>query len=69
MSKQTEWNNSFMAKAYDRIGIVVPKGRKAEITARLKEEGKTLGGYLNTVLREYLGVTEDEWGMTQKPPR
>lgn len=69
MSKQTDWNNNFMRRAYDRIDIVVPKGRKAELNERLKAEGKTLSGFLNTVLREYLGVSEADWGITQKPPR
>ena len=69
MSKQTDWNNDFMRRTYDRIGFVVPKGRKAQLDERLKAEGKTLSGFLNTVLREYLGVSDANWGITQKPPR
>ena len=69
MSKQTDWNNDFMRRTYDRIGFVVPKGRKAQLDERLKAEGKTLSGFLNTVLREYLGVSDANWGITQKTPR
>ena len=68
MTKQTMWNNAYIAKAYDRIGIVIPKGRKDDLNAKMKAEGKTINGYLNTALREYLGVSEEEWGITQKPP-
>ena len=70
MATQTDWTNAYVRKAYDRINFVVPKGRRAELNAKLKADGKTLGGYLNTVLREYLGLSESEWGLSPKePPR
>ena len=69
MNKQTQWTKAYINKAYDRVDFYIPKGRKAELNERLRAEGKTLSGFLNTVLREYLGVSEADWGITQKPPR
>lgn len=55
--------NKYTAKAYDRIGLVVPKGRKEEITAHAKEIGETVNGYVNNLIRDDMGISESEWGM------
>lgn len=59
--KQTEWSRAYNEKAYDRISITVPKGRKQEIEAHAKEQGETVNGLVNTLLREDMGMTENEW--------
>lgn len=51
----------YMKNNYDEIRIRVPKGRKAEIDARAKGEGSSINGVLNRYLREYLGVSEEDW--------
>lgn len=56
-----KWNDENMAKKYDRIQLVVPKGRKADIEDYAKQRGESVNGLMNTLLQEALGLTEDEW--------
>lgn len=59
--KQTNWTRAFNERAYDRLAITVPKGRKDDIEARVKSEGKSINGIVNILLRDYLGFTDAEW--------
>lgn len=59
--KQTNWTRAFNERAYDRLAITVPKGRKDDIEARAKGEGKSINGIVNILLRDYLGFTNEEW--------
>lgn len=56
-----KWNDENMAKKYDRIQLVVPKGRKADIDAYAKAKGESVNGLMNALLREKLNVSEEEW--------
>ncbi len=47
------WN----AKAYDDLRIRIPKGRKAAVEAYARSGGESI----NALLREKLGLTEEEW--------
>lgn len=39
--------NRYMAKVYDRITILVPKGRKAEIKAYAEARGQSVNSFIN----------------------
>ena len=55
--------NRYNAKAYDRVPIIVPKGRKADIEAHASDKGRSVNGLVNDLLRQELGgLTEAEWG-------
>ena len=56
-----KWNDENMAKKYDRIQLVVPKGRKADIENYAKQQGESVNGLMNALLQKALGLTEDEW--------
>ena len=43
-------NNRYNEKAYDRINIAVPKGKKEIIQTHAKEQGKSLNGYINEAI-------------------
>lgn len=58
---QIKATNKYNAIAYDRLNIVVPKGRKQEIESHAKEKGETVNGLVNALLRSDMGLTEDEW--------
>lgn len=45
-------NAKYNAKAYDRIEIKVPKGRKAAIQDLADEAGQSLNGYLVQAVNE-----------------
>lgn len=53
--------NRYNAKAYDQLPIRVPKGRKAAIDEYAKARGESVNGLVNNVLREMLGMSEEEW--------
>lgn len=42
----TAAKNRYNAKAYDRLNVVVPKGRKAELQAHAERRGESLNGFI-----------------------
>lgn len=56
-----KWNDANMKVRYDRITILVPKGRKKAIEAYAKEHGEMVSGFIAGLVRAELGLTEDEW--------
>lgn len=42
----TTAKNKYNSKAYDRINLVVPKGKKDEYKAKAEAEGKSLNQYI-----------------------
>lgn len=66
VKKQTEWSRAYNEKAYDRVYVTVPKGRKATIEAIAAAHGKTVNAYINDLLRAAAGLTEEEWKEGQK---
>ena len=52
-------------KAYDRLAITIPKGRKLTVEARAKQDGESINGFVNALLRDACGLTEAEW---KQPP-
>lgn len=49
---QTKANNKYKAKAYDRIEIIVPKGKKAIIAEAAKAQGKSVNGFITEAIDE-----------------
>lgn len=45
-------NNKYAAKAYDRINIAVPKGRKAELQAHAEQRRESLNGFIGRAIEE-----------------
>lgn len=50
--------NKYMSKAYDRINLVVPKGRKAELQAAAQEQGESLNGFINKAIQHRIDGKE-----------
>lgn len=59
--KQTEWSRAYNEKAYDRISITIPKGRKAAVEAHAKQQRESVNGLVNALLRADMGISEYEW--------
>ena len=53
--------NKYIAKAYDRINFVMPKGRKAEIQEHAKKAGTSSSEWINSAIVEKMngGYTLD----------
>lgn len=45
-------NAKYNAKAYDRIQIVVPKGKKAVIKAHADKHSESVNGFINRAIDE-----------------
>lgn len=51
MSQSTEYKNNFAKENYDRVLLVLPKGKKNEITKYYREKGyKSFNQYINTLI-------------------
>lgn len=61
VKKQSEWSRSYNEKSYDRISVMIPRGRLVTLQACCKDRGDSVNGVINRYLREYLGMTEEEW--------
>lgn len=61
----TKAQNKYIAKAYDRINLTVPKGRQMDIKAHAEKIGESVNGYINTLLRADMALSESEW---KQPP-
>ncbi len=48
----TESKRKYNDKTYERIALVVPKGKKATIKAAADAAGKSLNGYINDAIDE-----------------
>lgn len=44
--------NRYMAKAYDRINVLVPKGRKDTIKAHADKRGESMSGFIARAIDE-----------------
>ena len=48
--KQQGHVNKYIAKAYDRINLTVPKGQKDIIKAHAESQGKSVNSYINDLI-------------------
>lgn len=55
-----KWNDENMRERYDRIQLVVPKGRKAELQAAAQEQGESLNGFISKAIEERTTRIEKE---------
>lgn len=58
---RTRANRKYNEKAYDRISVTVPKGRKAEVEAFAKANGESVNGIINRLLMREMDMTDDAW--------
>lgn len=52
---QQKAQNKWIAKAYDRINLTVPKGRKEIIQAHAEATGESVNGFINRAIGEAMG--------------
>lgn len=48
----TAYQNKFIAKAYDRINLTVPKGKKEIIQAHAEGRGESINGFIGRAITE-----------------
>lgn len=60
-----KWNDVNMKAKYDRLSILVPKGRKLAVEAFAREHGESVNGMVNRLVRAEMGLSEDKWKQTE----
>lgn len=59
---QIKATNKYIGKAYDRLNIVIPKGRKADVEAFVAKENEgSINSVVNDLLRDHIGMDDSEW--------
>lgn len=48
----TRAQNKYIAKAYDRVNLTVPKGDKDKIKAHAESMGESVNGFINRAIEE-----------------
>lgn len=49
-----KWNDANMKERYDRVQLVLPKGRKAELQAVAERHGQSVNGFINSLIDKAL---------------
>lgn len=55
---QTRASNKYIAKVYDRVPLVIPKGRKADLKAIAERAGESVNSYVIKAVLSRMGVTD-----------
>lgn len=55
-------NNKYNEKAYDRINIAIPKGRKDVIKAHAENCGESVNGFVNRAINEAIERDKEKAG-------
>ena len=56
MAGNTEYKNKFISENYDRIFLTVPKGTKALIEEKAKEEGMSVNSFIISLINKEVEV-------------
>lgn len=51
--------NKWIAKAYDRVNLTVPKGRKEQIKAHAEQHGESVNAFINRAINETITRDND----------
>lgn len=62
---QQKATNKYISKAYDRINLTLPKGRKDIIQSHAETLGESVNGFINRAINE----TMDRDGSSSAPPQ
>lgn len=54
--------NDWIAKAYDRINLTLPKGKKDEIKAHAESKGESVNAFINRAIDGQMERDEEEAG-------
>lgn len=64
---QQKATNKWIAKAYDRINLTVPKGKQATIKAHAEARGQSVNGFINRAIDETM-ERDAEGGAAHEQP-
>lgn len=58
----TRAQNKYIAKAYDRVNLTLPKGRKAELQAHAEARGESLNGFISRAIAAQIEMDNKKAG-------
>lgn len=61
--------NKWMAKAYDRVNLTMPKGQKAEIQVHAQARGESVNGFINRAISEAMERDSTAPGAAEDPKK
>lgn len=50
--------NRYNSKAYDRVTIIIPKGRKADLQAAAERTGESVNSYVIKAVLSRMGISD-----------
>lgn len=59
--------NKWMAKAYDRVNLTMPKGKKNAVQAHAAARGESVNGFINRAISETMERDESDHGAPEGP--
>lgn len=62
--KLIKYNNNFNKKNYDRISLMVPKGKKEIIQSAAQKSGKSVNAYINSAIDLMMNIG-DSYGNSE----
>lgn len=55
-------HNKYISKAYDRVNLTMPKGRKELVQAHAEARGESVNGFINRAIGEQMKRDQDDAG-------
>ena len=55
-----KWNDENINKLYDRVSVLVPKGKKDVIKAHAEQKGESLNSFINRAIDETMQRDTEE---------
>lgn len=50
--RKAKWQNDYIARAYDRINLTIPKGQKEVVQTHAAAHGESVNAFINRAIRE-----------------
>lgn len=60
--RKAKWQNDYIARAYDRINLTVPKGDKETIQAHAAARGESVNGFIKRAIAETIDRDKEKAG-------
>ncbi len=61
MGGNSEYKNKFNTEKYDRVGLMLPKGKKQDVKEHAKKKGESMNGFIIRAIDETMQKdTEDD---------
>lgn len=61
MKAQYEYINDFNRQNYDKISVMLPKGKREYIKQLAENNGESVNSLVNRLLQGVANMTEEEW--------